>query len=747
MALFICYMAGICGTALSFLETFPVPHDAYVLFGGIFAFSLIFGLIFTFRKYMKYFLPLAAGIYAGLLYFYYERVKAGAFVAADVIRVEIRNYFYGENNILIGTQSESMSVTVMLLFLLVIFGAFLFYGTVVRGSRFITIMSTAIPSAGALSIGKVPSLVSVCLLGFCYLGAFAAGGIRSGLGSTVVREWEEEECYIRKVRQKCVLLLSFGAVLIFLASYYIASPVIGDVLGDKAAAREKIQNTDLLTWVREQMPQGKQEGERTITSGQLPDEKHPGFTGETALRLSTGEIPQETIYLKSFTGSRYNGREWEAVNEEVYPDNPYDRAEAIEGYMGINYERELTVRRERAARAAYVPYFSRKLSNGQSDADFFLYFSRSDYESLLLEGSEIGLSPANDRQDYIDYVYSQYLDYPSQSLERLEQVCRENPQGSVGDIKNFIVSYLMENCSYNLNAGGLPKGKEFTEYFMFESHEGFCVHFATAAALMFRMYGVPSRYVTGYIAPSGMFGWQDGNCMAEIPDSMAHAWVEIYLDQAGWVPVEATPYYAGLGNGDSPFESEAPQEGLTENQLESEKNEDGQGQDASEDAGTDSQGANADSKKEQDATKESEAAGSGLLSVLAAAAAVLIAVLAAVTVVFIRRAWILERRRRQDAAGIFRDMFRVLTEGGLPGESDCMAEDFTEKVHEQFKWIPEDEFERVMKITMRANYGKEPVTKEEKLFMRSMYRYICAQVCRSMGRMGKFKFRFWRVYY
>ena len=61
------------------------------------------------------------------------------------------------------------------------------------------------------------------------------------------------------------------------------------------------------------------------------------------------------------------------------------------------------------------------------------------------------------------------------------------------------VETLGTTCSYNLQVGRSPVNAEFTEYFVFERKEGYCVHFATAAALMFRMYGVPSRYATGYI--------------------------------------------------------------------------------------------------------------------------------------------------------------------------------------------------------------------------------------------------------
>ena len=51
---------------------------------------------------------------------------------------------------------------------------------------------------------------------------------------------------------------------------------------------------------------------------------------------------------------------------------------------------------------------------------------------------------------------------------------------------------------YSKTPGEVPEGKEFTEYFLTENRKGFCVHFASASALIYRMCGYPSRFVEGY---------------------------------------------------------------------------------------------------------------------------------------------------------------------------------------------------------------------------------------------------------
>jgi hypothetical protein len=85
------------------------------------------------------------------------------------------------------------------------------------------------------------------------------------------------------------------------------------------------------------------------------------------------------------------------------------------------------------------------------------------------------------------------------------------------------------------------------QFFLEETRVGYDVHFATAATLMFRYYGIPARYVEGYlITPRDAAEAQPGVPLALRGDEHAHAWTEIYQDGIGWVPFEATPPYVGI---------------------------------------------------------------------------------------------------------------------------------------------------------------------------------------------------------
>lgn len=103
-----------------------------------------------------------------------------------------------------------------------------------------------------------------------------------------------------------------------------------------------------------------------------------------------------------------------------------------------------------------------------------------------------------------------------------------------------VKQYLANHYTYTLSPGKVPDGKDFTQYFLEENKKGYCVHFATAGVVMLRAAGVPARYAEGYIVTKDDYRNAADGC-ANIPDSRAHAWAEVYYPGLGWQPVEMTP--------------------------------------------------------------------------------------------------------------------------------------------------------------------------------------------------------------
>ncbi|QKY19021.1 DUF3488 domain-containing protein [Halolamina sp. CBA1230] len=99
-----------------------------------------------------------------------------------------------------------------------------------------------------------------------------------------------------------------------------------------------------------------------------------------------------------------------------------------------------------------------------------------------------------------------------------------------------IEAWLERNKSYSLNASHDPEAGTITSEFLFEMDRGYCEYFATAMTTMLRSQDVPARYVVGYAT-----GEQTGPDEYTVRGMHAHAWVEVYFPEVGWVRFDPTP--------------------------------------------------------------------------------------------------------------------------------------------------------------------------------------------------------------
>lgn len=133
--------------------------------------------------------------------------------------------------------------------------------------------------------------------------------------------------------------------------------------------------------------------------------------------------------------------------------------------------------------------------------------------------------------------------------------------------------YLEEQTTYSLTPGTTPSGVDYAEYFLFDNREGYCAHYATSAVLLLRCLNIPARYVEGYVitnsdikngidsstqvgvtyyidsikSESYFSSLEQPMTTVEIKDTNAHAWIEVYIDELGWIPFEVTAGYSKDG--------------------------------------------------------------------------------------------------------------------------------------------------------------------------------------------------------
>ena len=99
-----------------------------------------------------------------------------------------------------------------------------------------------------------------------------------------------------------------------------------------------------------------------------------------------------------------------------------------------------------------------------------------------------------------------------------------------------IEQYLKENYTYRLagpSGGGVPRGHDPVDWFLFESREGTCGNFSSAFAILARAAGLPARVVSGWsITPTG-----DAQT---VYSDQAHQRAEVAFEGMGWIPFEPT---------------------------------------------------------------------------------------------------------------------------------------------------------------------------------------------------------------
>ena len=97
-------------------------------------------------------------------------------------------------------------------------------------------------------------------------------------------------------------------------------------------------------------------------------------------------------------------------------------------------------------------------------------------------------------------------------------------------------SYLHKNYTYSLKTTN-KSGSSPLENFLYTEKRGYCEHFATAAALLCRALGIPSRIAYGW--SGGLFYPAQNMFVFRAKD--AHAWTEIKIKGYGWVVFDTTP--------------------------------------------------------------------------------------------------------------------------------------------------------------------------------------------------------------
>lgn len=186
----------------------------------------------------------------------------------------------------------------------------------------------------------------------------------------------------------------------------------------------------------------------------------------------------------------------------------------------------------------YIPYGNISIDNVSVYQDKKLVLEKhSDNYSYTFNPYDDNYHYSNDAL-YDNYVYEKYLNVPSSLEKELKDFLTDNGIDYNSNNKNQIIKqikYLLQGGRYKYSLDvNYDTEKDYLLYFLKESKEGFCQHFAGAATLLLRVCNIPSRYTVGFIVD------ESSEKTIDVKASNAHAWVEVYTSNLGWCPVEVT---------------------------------------------------------------------------------------------------------------------------------------------------------------------------------------------------------------
>ena len=197
-------------------------------------------------------------------------------------------------------------------------------------------------------------------------------------------------------------------------------------------------------------------------------------------------------------------------------------------------------------------------ANGKESKSYKLSYSKDSVKEAYVNqkkgetASQDPDSTSYKESVYRDFVHKNYLSISDSNKKMLKKLLGDGKNLSTSEAKLKISDFVSKNLKYDDSAVSSGEGDEL-EYFLTNSKVGKSELYASAATQMLRYYGVPARYVEGYVITEKMIadGSPDDKDAVSKPASItvtedsAHAWCEYYLDGVGWVPFDVAPKYRG----------------------------------------------------------------------------------------------------------------------------------------------------------------------------------------------------------
>ncbi len=482
-----------------------------------------------------------------------------------------------------------------------------------------------------------------------------------------------------------------------------------------------------------------------------------GYLKQTHTPVMTVETSfSGKLYLRGVAYANYKGNEWSILTDEQaesYPDyfssavmtKSSDARYAVMNIITKNEESVIYT----PYYFSYVPNFSTEMCDvlvrndtGTKNYDVtYQMFETEKYSAtdrLRILYSAMGASELEADEnwysfyceqsaqfdDYKDFVYSNYLDVPEDVKAEMQSIAQENGFTDLqkAQLVDEVKSYVRNSARYSLDTQRVPQGKDISTWLLKESDTGYCVHFATSLAVMLRSLDIPARYVTGYCVES------NPNDFTAVTSDNAHAWVEYFDDDMGWVPIDSTPpdFTSIVGEVEDDDTSDS---GQTETQLPSQSQTEAQPTEPATDANQAGViHSTVDSAENNNAYEGGKPVAIIILNIIATVFAL---ILLSVIILILRRFVVLKLRvrsfssssRNNRAKNIYRYIIKTAEHSHIPIPQE--VSDIAEKARFSNGKISSDELDiMLLEARKRENTLLEDVSFTKKLYLK----YILALV-------------------
>ena len=357
--------------------------------------------------------------------------------------------------------------------------------------------------------------------------------------------------------------------------------------------RYKLENIYEDTYISDLINESTKEASGGIGGGNLGTVDTLSYKNKVDLKVTLPEtyLGENGIstYLKGFVGGDYTGDSWEEISDYLYNTKLNDKSEVYQNmnyniinniftigdnsYFGITKAKIKIENIDANSDYIYAPYNSKYNLDNEYDFIKDLYVSASNsyiYSfDYYINNQDIVSKSIDSRYDeYVKFVHETYTRLPSKGLKKIKEKYKDyyrNNSYTIDECIDKVKKDICKETKYDLSPGRLPKDKDFVEYFLYDNKKGYCSHYASAATVILRAMGIPARYVEGYLINNYEYTYYINPSLdlierlnsngikekektmyseLEVMDSNAHAWVEVFYDNLGWVPVEVTSGYS-----------------------------------------------------------------------------------------------------------------------------------------------------------------------------------------------------------